>query len=143
VLARLPGFDPVLPRQLQAGLDRLRAARKEVQFVEVAGQGGGELAGELFHRAVGECRRREVAELARLPCDGVGDLGVRVAQVGYVGTPHRVEVALALLVDEPTSLPAHDPRVGAPELAVEDVAVRIAIRAAHGPESYTPGPGGD
>src|SRR2546426_3336746 len=33
-------------------------------------------------RSVGERRRREVAELARLPCDGVGDLGVRVTQVG-------------------------------------------------------------
>ena len=127
VLAGLSGFDPVLTRELQGRLHCLRAARKEVQLVEIAGKRGGELGGELLDRTVGECRAGEIAELPRLARERVGDLGVRVAQVGGVGPAHRVEIPLAVLVVEVTAVAAHDPREIAPELPVEDVAVGIPV----------------
>src|SRR5947207_6586001 len=65
MLAGLAGLDPVLPGELQGGLDRFRAAGEEIELVELARERGGELAGELLHRAVGECGARDVAELAR------------------------------------------------------------------------------
>src|SRR2546427_10761447 len=66
MLAGLAGLDPVLPGELQGGLDRFRAAGEEIELVELARERGGELAGELLHRAVGERGGRDVAELARL-----------------------------------------------------------------------------
>src|SRR5256885_16985507 len=36
MLAGLPGLDPVLPGELQGGLDRFRAAGEEIELVELA-----------------------------------------------------------------------------------------------------------
>src|SRR5690348_15037882 len=73
-----------------------------------------------------ECGRGEIAELARLAGDRLGDLRVRVPQVRHIGAANRVEVRLAALVVQPAALSAHDPGVRAAELAVEDVTVRIS-----------------
>src|SRR5207253_475583 len=88
---------------------------------------GGELAGELLHRAVGECGARDVAELARLARQRLRDLRIRVAEIRDVGAAHGVEVALPLLVVQPAALTPHNARVAAAELAVEDVAIGIAV----------------
>src|SRR2546430_1270358 len=127
VLLGSPPLYPVLPGQLHRRFQRLGAARQEVQLVEVAGQGGGELLSQLLDRAVGEGRPREIAELPRLLRHGVRDVGVRVAEVGDVGAADSVEGALATLVDKPAPLAPHDAWESAPQLAVEDVAVGIAV----------------
>src|SRR5207302_1360411 len=75
---RLAGVDPVLPGDLERGLHGLRATGQEVELVEIARQGLRHLAGERFHGTVRERRRRQVAELARLPRQRVGNLGIRV-----------------------------------------------------------------
>src|SRR5204863_46141 len=123
----VPPLHPVLARQLQRRFHSLGPARQEVQLVEVAGQGAGELLRQLLDRAMGERRPREVAELARLLGHRARDLGVRVAEVRDIRPPDRVEVAFAVLVDEPAPLAPHDAREGAPQLAVKDVAVGIAV----------------
>src|SRR5207245_7965401 len=85
MLAGLAGLDPVLPGELQGGLDRFRAAGEEIELVELARERGGELAGELLHRAVGECGARDVAELARLARQRLRHLRIRVAEIRGVG----------------------------------------------------------
>src|SRR6266571_5081040 len=119
MLAGLAGLDPVLPGELQGGLDRFRAAGEEIELVE--------LARELLHRAVGERGGRDVAELARLARQRLRDLRIRVAEIRDVGAAHGVEVALPLLVVQPAARTPHDARVAAAELAVEDVAIGIAV----------------
>src|SRR5438445_12854117 len=127
MLAGLAGLDPVLPGELQGGLDRFRAAGEEIELVELARERGGELPGELLHRAVGERGGRDVAELARLARQRLRDLRIRVAENRDVGAAHGVEVALPLLVVQPAARTTHDARVAAAELAVEDVAIGIAV----------------
>src|SRR2546427_11316442 len=73
MLAGLAGLDPVLPGELQGSLDRFRAAGEEIELVELARERGGELAGQLFHRAVGECGAPDVVELAGLARHGFRD----------------------------------------------------------------------
>src|SRR5256885_4035171 len=104
MLAGLAGLDPVLPGELQGGLDRFRAAGEEIELVELARERGGELAGELLHRAVGERGGRDVAELARLARQRLRDLRIRVTEIRDVGAAHGVEVALPLLVVQPAAL---------------------------------------
>src|SRR5436309_11255525 len=140
MLAGLAGLDPVLPGELQGGLDRFRAAGEEIELVELARERGGELAGELLHRAVGECGARDVAELARLARQRLRDLRIRVAEIRDVGAAHGVEVALPLLVVQPAALTPHDARVAAAELAVEDVAVGIAVVRHSSPFPVVRGP---
>ena len=127
VLCGLSRIHPVLARQLQRRFHRLGAARQEVQLVEVAGESGGELSGQLLDGAVREGRAREIAELPRLLRHGVGDVGVRVAEVGDVGAADGVEIALAAVVDEPAPLAAHDAGEGTPQLAVENVSIGIPV----------------
>src|SRR5207302_377095 len=69
----------------------------------------------------------EIAELPRLLRHGVGDVGVRVAEVGDVGAADGVEIALAAVVDEPAPLAAHDAGEGTPQLAVENVSIGIPV----------------
>src|SRR6266702_426718 len=47
-------FDPVLPRELQRGLDRLGATTKEVELRQVPGDRLGDLCSELFDWFVGK-----------------------------------------------------------------------------------------
>src|SRR5204863_1879625 len=140
MLAGLAGLDPVLPGELQGGLDRFRAAGEEIELVELARERGGELAGELLHRAMGERGGRDVAELARLARQRLRDLRIQVAEIRDVGAAHGVEVALPLLVVQPAALTPHDARVAAAELAVEDVAIGIAVVRHSSPFPVVRGP---
>ena len=129
VFAGPAAVHPVLARELQRRLDRLRSTTKEVELGEIARQGLGQLAGEVFDGAVGELCAGDVAELPRLLGESIRDLGIRVAQVGDIGTADGIDVALAALVDEPAPFAAHDFGILMRQLAVEDVAVGVAIAA--------------
>ncbi len=140
MFAGLAGLDPVLPGELQGGFDRFRATGEEIELVELARERGGELAGELLHRAVRERGARDVAELACLARQRFRDLRVRVAEIRDVGAADGVQVALPLLVVQPAALTAHDARVAAAELAVENVAIRIAVVRHSSPFPVVRGP---
>ncbi len=127
VLGGSSALDPILPRELQRRLDGLRSTTEEVELGEIARQRLGNLGGELLDRAVREHRAREVAELPRLLGDCLGDFWIGVTQVGDVGAPDRIKVALAAVVDQPAPLAAHDPGVLVPELPVENVALGVMV----------------
>src|SRR5207247_8513019 len=69
------------------------------------------------------------------------ELRIRVAEIRDVGAAHGVEVALPLLVVQPAALTPHDARVAAAELAVEDVAIGIAVVRHSSPFPVVRGPG--
>jgi hypothetical protein len=126
VLARPSQVDPVLARELERCLDRVRAARERVDPVEVARCQRGQLGAQLLDCAVGHRRAADVRQTARLVRHGVGDFGHAVPDVGHEGAAARVEVDVAVRVVEPAPLAANDERVARRQLAEEDVGVGVA-----------------
>ena len=61
---RPAALHPVLPGELERRLDRLRAAREEVDLIEIAGQRRRELGGQLLDRGGGERRPVHVGDAA-------------------------------------------------------------------------------
>src|SRR6266511_85225 len=72
-------------RDLERGVDRLRARIAEEHVVEIAGRERGDAAGELERLGMGELEGRRVIQLGRLGLDRRHD---RVAVVPGVGAPH-------------------------------------------------------
>ena len=94
-------LDLVLLGHLERGLDRLGAAADEEDAGEVARGLLGDPLGETDGR-LGEVRdRADVVERAELNGDGLGDLGVAVAErVGPGVRGHHVEPGIALVVGQ-------------------------------------------
>ena len=121
-LGRAPALDPVLPRELERRLDRLRAAAERVDQVEVLPASAAAIsARQLLDRLVGERRAVQVADPAGLLGHRGRDLRHPMAKVGHEGAPRAVQIAPALGVEQPAALPAHDAGIAAIQLAVEDV----------------------
>src|SRR6266540_3320644 len=72
-------------RDLERGVDRLRAGIAEEHVVEVAGRERGDSARELERLGMGELKRRRVVERGRLRLDRRND---RIAIVPGIGAPH-------------------------------------------------------
>ena len=117
----------VLARHLDGGLDRLAAAEREEDVVQVAGHEGGDLGGQLDGRLVGDLEDVVDRELLHLRLDGVEDLGAAVADVDRPEAREGVDVGLAGGVEDDRALgPLHDHRLQAlhlgerrPEMAEE------------------------
>src|SRR5512134_1423664 len=124
---RLALLDEVLARELERRLDRLRAARDEVDLVEGLGRAGDERVGERLHRLVAEERGVREGQLFELALDRSDDRRVGVAKARYRGTARGVEVALAFLVEQVRAFAAHRHRVLQPRVAVENVGHRALI----------------
>ena len=127
-LGRLAELHPILARQLERGLHRLRSAGEEEDLVEIAGRERSDPRGHLLHRTGGEGGAVHVGDLSRLRRERIRDLGHAVPAVRDHGAAARIDVALSRFVDEPAAFAAHDARIVAPQLAVEDGAVGIAER---------------
>ena len=72
-------------RDLERGVDRLRARIAEEHVVEIAGRERGDAAGELERLGMGELEGRRVVEFGRLGADRLHD---RIAIVPRIGAPH-------------------------------------------------------
>src|SRR4051795_11045728 len=95
---------------VQRGLDRLAAARREEDTVEVAGSERRQPRGELDRARVRVGPRREEAELAGLVGAGLGDLVAAVADVHAEERAQAVEVAVAVLVPDVAAVALDDDR---------------------------------
>ena len=65
----LPGaarLHPVLPRQLERGLDRLGATTQRIDQIEVAGREPRDLGGQLLDGVMGEGGAADVGDLSSL-----------------------------------------------------------------------------
>jgi hypothetical protein len=125
---RATTFYPVLPRELERGLDGFGAAREEVDVVEIARGERGELGRELLGRPGGECCSGEIRDAPGLLADRGRDLAYPVANVRDEGTSRTVEIPLTLLVPEIAAFSPDDLGKIPGELPVEDVTIRIAMR---------------
>ncbi len=108
--ARLVDRLEVLPRELPGGLDRLGAAGREEDAVQVAGGEVGDALGELDAAGVRVGPQREVGELARLLGRGLGKLRAPVADLDGEQPREAVQVTFAVLVVDVRTFAADDDR---------------------------------
>jgi hypothetical protein len=100
----------VLADELEGGLDRLAAARREEHAVEVARGEPCDARGELDRGRMRVGPRREEAELAGLVGTGLGHLGATVADVHAEQRAQAVEVPVAVLVPDVAPVALDDDR---------------------------------
>jgi hypothetical protein len=97
---RLADLDGVLARQLQRGLDCLGTARDEVDVLEARRRSRHERVGERFGDVGREEARMRVGDATHLRVDRREHVRMRVAQARYGGAATRVEIALAIRIDD-------------------------------------------
>ena len=105
---RLPDHAEVLAGELPGGLDRLGAARREEDAVEVAGGVARHPLGQLNGPGVGVRPQGEVGQRLGLLGARLGELGAAVADLRREQPRQPVEVALSVLVPDVGALAAHD-----------------------------------
>ena len=110
VLQRPAGELEVLLGDLPRALDRLAAAGREEDAVEVAGGQVGQPLGQLDRLGVRVGPQREERQLAGLLGRCLGQLGPAVADLDDEQPGQPVEVALALVVEDVGTVAAHDHR---------------------------------
>ncbi len=91
MLGGLAGLDPVLPRELERRLDRLRAAAQEIELVEVRRQQRSELVGQGLDGFIGKGGAVDVRDLRGLVRHRLPDLGNAVAEVGDEGAAGTIQ----------------------------------------------------
>ena len=109
-LVRVAGELVVLAHELDRALDRLRAAAREEDAVEVPGRERGDLRRQLDRRRVRVGPVGEEPELLGLVGAGLRDVGAAVADVDAEQRAEPVEVAVAVLVPDVATLAADQHR---------------------------------
>ena len=118
---RLADLDEVLARQLERGLDRLGAARDEIDVRHALGRARDQVVGELFRDLGGEKARVRVGDAVDLLVHRAQDVGVTVAEAGHRGAAGGVDVRLAVAVDDLDAASGDRDRQRPPQLAVQDM----------------------
>ena len=103
---RLAGLDKILPRQLDAGFDRFRAAADEIGVCEPAGLVADELVGQRFGRLRREEAGVSIGQLGRLPRHRLEHARMLVAETGDGSTAGRIQNPPAVLANQPDALAA-------------------------------------
>ena len=118
----LAALDEVLAHELERDLHCLGPAADEGDSPR-AGAGGrarDELRRDRLGGTVGEERRVRVRQRRDLPLHGGDHVGMRVAEARHGRAPGRIEVALAVAVDQPAALAADGMERWCRERAVQD-----------------------
>ncbi len=103
----LADLQEILPRHLERGLDRFRAAGDEIDAGHALGRIAHQPIGEFFARRCREEGCVRIRELPGLRLDRFDDFRMAVAQARHRGTARRVDVALAGVVDDVNAFAAH------------------------------------
>src|SRR5580692_8628349 len=103
-------LDEILPRHFQRGLDRFRSAADEIDMVDPIRRGLDQPVGELFGGLRGEKSGMSVSKLVELLVKRGDHVGMAVAEAGHRGTAGRIDVALAVLVEQFDALAADGDR---------------------------------
>ena len=111
-LHRLADELPVLLGELPRGLDGLAAAGGEEDLVQVAGSEVGQPVGQFDRLRVRVGPQREEGEFARLLERGLGEFTAAVPGLHDEQAGEPVQVALAVHVEDPRAVAAHDRRHG-------------------------------
>ena len=117
---RLALLDEVLPRHLQRGLDRLRAAADEIDVVDA----GRRVRDEVVAQLLGHLRREEagvrVGELVELRVHGGQHVGMAVAEARHGGAARGVDVLLPRVVADDHAFAALGDGIGVGDAAVQE-----------------------
>ena len=111
---RLAGGDRPLPRQLDAGLHRLRPARHEEDAVEAARHAPGKRARQFLGRLVLEMQPVGEGRLVHLPLHRIEHVAVAVADIDGHRSARPVDVAAAVDVPDVDAFGAVDQRPAQP-----------------------------
>ena len=126
---RLAPFDEILARELERGLDRLRAAA-DVEHMPDAGRSmRDEIVGQLLGDLRGEEARVRVSKPVELVVHGGQHVRMRVAETRHRGAGGRVDVLLAVGIADQHALPARGDGIEVPDLAMQDVGHRVSCPA--------------
>ena len=125
VLGRAAALDPVLPSELEGGLDRLGTAAQEVELVERRRDESGEFVGQVLDHLAGEGGPVDVGDLGGLVGHRLADFGHTVADADYESAAGTIEVPAAVSGMEPATLPMGYQRKIPRQLAVEDVRIGV------------------
>ena len=128
VAAGLAALDVVLPRQLDGRLVGLRAPRDEIGVVQACRREAPQPLGQIVRGLVIEDGRLHVGNRLRLRRQRLGHLRPPVANVHDRDARDGVQVALAVGVVHVHTLAAHDARVGARQVARQQLAFRSCHR---------------
>src|SRR5262249_5724777 len=131
---RLADFQKILPRHLQRGFDRFRAAAYEIRIGEAARLVSDELVGQRLGRIPGKEARMGVGQFVGLTHDRLEHARMLVPEARYGGATGAIEHLTALRVDEPHTVPARGNGRHLAQAAVQDAAARLRHRdcgAAH------------
>ena len=118
----LPDLDEILARQLERGLDRLRAARDVVDPLDAVGGALDQMVGQRLRGLGREEAGVRIGEPFDLGFDRRDHPGMIVAEARHRGAAAGIQVAVAVAVDDLDALAAHGDRILVLRLAVEDVA---------------------
>ncbi len=118
---RLADLDEILPRHLERGLDRFRAAAHEVGVARAGGRRADEPVGERLRRLGREEARVRVREPVDLRMHRRQHIGVAVAEARHGGAARRVEILLARGVGEIDAATRDGDGRRRAQIAVEDV----------------------
>ena len=111
---------PVLPRQLERGLNRLGAAAQRIDQIEVSRRQPRELGGQFFHRVMGEHAAVQVGNLSRLPSERVSDFSDTVAHIYHVCPARAIQVLPPLVIVQIAAFSPDDAGIIPTELPVKD-----------------------
>src|ERR1700733_10785609 len=93
-------LDEILPRHFQRGLYRFRSATDEIDMVDSRRRGLDQPVGELLSRFRGKKAGMGVSELVELLVQSRDHVGMTVAEAGHRGAAGRIDVGLAVLVEQ-------------------------------------------
>ena len=115
---RLPDLDEILARELERGLDHLRAARHEI---DVGRRTGNQHVGQLLGDRCREKARVREGKLIDLRVHRANYVRMTVAQARYGGAAGSIDVLAAVGIDEAHAVPPHGERQRAAQLAMKNV----------------------
>ncbi len=103
---RLAGLEEILPRELDRGFDRLRAAADEIDVSEPAGLVANQMIGERLRGFGGEEGRVSISKLRGLLRHRLDHARMLVAEAGHRGAAGGIEHLPAVLGEQPDTFAA-------------------------------------
>ena len=118
---RLAAFDEILPRELERGLDRLRAAADEEDVTDALRRVRDEIVGQFLRNLRGEEARMRISEPVELLVHRRQHVRMRMPETGHRRAARGVDVFLARGVADDDALATRGDRIGMADLAMKDV----------------------
>ncbi len=118
---RLAAFDEILARELERGLDRLRAAADEKGMTHAVRRVRHEIVRQLLSNFCREKARMRVGEAVELLAHRCQDIGMRMAETRHRRTARGIDIVLARDVADGGAAAARGDGIGMADLAMKNI----------------------